>query len=163
MNYPNNLFVEFRVGRPRTCKTPQDLLKKFQDYTADRMAKPLIIAEEETASFTGSGGARNGSSRERRKDVPHPLSIADFCIYMGRNRDWWNKLPEEFFGVKKGISDYIEQYQLKGAQAGMFNANIVSRLLGLVDKKEVVGDAINIIVRSKEEKDKIDNIGGLGV
>jgi len=155
----DNLFVEFRAGRPRTCKTPQDLRKKFLDYLEDRRGRPLEEIETDNVIYKGE----NSQFREHRKDHPQLLSIADFCIYMGRNRCWWNELPEEFSIVKKDISDYLETYQLKGATAGVFNANIISRLLGLADKKEIVADGIQVIVNNKEEKGKIDNIGGLGI
>ena len=51
------------------------------------------------------------------------------------------------------------------ATAGVFNANIVSRLLGLADKKavEAAGEGITIVVKSEEEKDKLQNINELGV
>ena len=64
-------------------------------------------------------------------------------------------------GVKSHISTYIDNFQLKGASIGVFNANIVSRLLGLKDKTELSGGGIILKVETDEEtKDAI--MGGLG-
>lgn len=92
------------------------------------------------------------------------LSVADFCIYLGCSRNWWNELPDDFLGVKEYISTYIDNFQMKGAAVGVFNANIVSRLLGLADKKQVsAGEGVTIIVKDNEQKEKLENMGSLGV
>lgn len=156
----NELIVEFKIpkGRPRKY-SPSELLHKFQEYLDTRAGQNIHLKEEETANYSNG----TSSNRERSDVRLHPLSIADFCIFLGNCRNWWNELPEDFLGVKAYISDYLEAYQLKGAMVGAFNANIVSRLLGLTDKKEIVADGLQIIVNSQEEKGKIDNIDGLGI
>ena len=63
--------------------------------------------------------------------------------------------------VKEHISTYIDNFQLKGASIGVFNANIVSRLLGLKDKTEISGGGIILRVETDQEtKEMIE--GGLG-
>ena len=51
------------------------------------------------------------------------------------------------------------------AAAGIFKENIISRLLGLKDKKEVenTGEGWKIIVNSEEEKSKVEDIQNLDV
>lgn len=155
----NELFVPI-VGRPRKVATPQKLLDLFKGYVEDRMNRLLCFEEKESGQI-----GESGVKKTKTKVKHHPLSIGDFCVSLGNSRHWWNELPEEFLEVKRYIADWIFHYQLKGAESGEFNANIVARELGLADKKEVAasGDNINIIVKSPEEKDKIDNLGGLGI
>ena len=157
----NALFVPFNAGkrgRPRKY-TPAQLLQEFEKYVNDRMAHPLVIEETETGIV-----GKSPIDKTKRKVIPQLLSIGDFCIHLGTHRDWWNKLPEDFFGVKTHIGNFIEQYQLKGASAGVFNANIVARMLGLADKKEVTGangERFNIIVERKEDKEMFENFKNL--
>ena len=157
----DGLFVEFhpqKRGRPRKFK-PAELLDEFQNYIQDRMSNPIVETEEETGVV-----GKNSSAKTKEKSHPQLLSVADFCVYLGCSRNWWNELPDEYLGVKSHISTYIDNFQLKGASIGVFNANIVSRLLGLKDKTELTGgDGLTIVVKSQEEKDKLDNMGGLSI
>ena len=154
----DGLFVEFhpqKRGRPRKFK-PSDLLEEFQNYIQDRMSNPIVEKEEES----GYAG-QNSSAKTKEKSHPQLLSVADFCVFLGCSRNWWNELPDEFLGVKSHISTYIDNFQLKGASIGVFNANIVSRLLGLKDKTELSGGSILLKIETDEEtKDAI--MGGLG-
>ena len=157
----DGLFVEFhpqKRGRPRKFK-PAELLDEFQNYIQDRMSNPIVEKEEEIGVV-----GKNPSAKTKEKSHPQLLSVADFCVYLGCSRNWWNELPDEYLGVKSHISTYIDNFQLKGASIGVFNANIVSRLLGLKDKTELTGgDGLTIVVKSQEEKDKLDNMGGLSI
>lgn len=157
----DGLFVPFKakLGRPPKY-TPGELLKQFEKYIADRQASPIVIGKV-TEGQTGN----NGTYSETREPHPQLLSIGDFCVFLGTSRNWWNELGEDFLGVKDYIRTYIETFQLKGATAGIFNANIVARLLGLADKKEIqaTGDNMTIVVKSEEEKKKIEGIAELGV
>ena len=157
----DGLFVEFhpqKRGRPRKFK-PAELLDEFQNYIQDRMSNPIVEKEEEIGVV-----GKNSSAKTKEKSHPQLLSVADFCVYLGCSRNWWNELPDEYLGVKSHISTYIDNFQLKGASIGVFNANIVSRLLGLKDKTELTGgDGLTIVVKSQEEKDKLDNMGGLSI
>ena len=157
----SNLFVPFnpQIGRPRKY-SPKQLLAKFEEYINDRLNRPIIEQEDEYNRYDEHRGERN-----KKVVHPHLLSIGDFCIFLGCCRNWWNELPDEYLGVKRHISTYIEQYQIKGASAGLFNANIISRLLGLADKKDITsnGETIQAIVQSQEQKEKLDNIKDLDI
>lgn len=155
----DNLFVPFVAkGRPRKFATPSALLKAFENYLEDRKSRPLISLESESGKV---GESKIEKEKEKKKN--HPLSIVDFCVYLGCSRNWWNELPTDFLGVKNRISDYIFCYQLKGAETGIFNANIVARELGLADKKELTRESINIIVNSQEEKEKLEGMKDLQI
>lgn len=155
----DGLFVPI-VGRPRKIATPEKMMEIFKEYLEDRMSRPLISKEEESGMV-----GESSVEKEKKKAKSHPLSIGDFCIFCGCSREWWASLPEEFSQVKRYISNYIFHYQLKGAESGEFNANIVARELGLADKKQVetTGDNITIVVRSAEEKRKLDDMAKLGI
>ena len=153
----DGLFVEFhpqKKGRPRKFK-PAELLDQFEKYLQDRMSNPIIEKEEESG-YTGN----NGSAKTKEKSHPQLLSVADFCVFLGCSRNWWNELPDEFLGVKSHISTYIDNFQLKGASIGVFNANIVSRLLGLKDKTEFTGGGIILRVETDQETKELIE-GGL--
>lgn len=152
------LFVEFhpqKRGRPRKFK-PVELLDEFQNYIQDRMSHPIIEAESEN-----NRNDEHRGSKLKEKEHPQLLSIGDFCVYLGCSRNWWNELPDDFLGVKSHISTYIDNFQLKGAAVGVFNANIVSRLLGLKDKTEFSGGGIILRVETDQETKELIE-GGLG-
>lgn len=157
----DNLFVPFNPqrGRPRKY-TPSQLLGKFEEYLNDRLNRPIIEKETEYARHD-----EHRSEKESKVSHPQLLSIGDFCIFLGTYRAWWNQLPEDFSIVKHHIATYIEQYQVKGASIGVFNANIISRLLGLTDKKDITsnGETIQAIVQSEEQKQKLDTMQDLEI
>ena len=136
------LSVPFKpLGRPPKF-TPAELLEEFGKYVEERTGDPIIEEEVET---TISGKYSKAKTKEMRH--PQLLSIGDFCVYLGCARSWWLNLSDDFLIVKEQISAYIEQYQLKGASAGVFNGNIISRLLGLTEKTETTTQAsINVQV-----------------
>ena len=158
----SELFVPYKKhpgGRPRKFKRPKELEEAFVEYLGDREGRPLVYTETEKGDV-----GDNYISKKKEKIKSHPLSIADFCVYLGMCRNWWNELPDEFLGVKSRISDYIFCYQLKGAEVGEFNANIVARELGLADKKEVTaGEGFKIVVNSEEEKKKLESMKDLQI
>lgn len=154
----NELFVPI-VGRPRKVATPQKLLYLFKSYVEDRKSRPLRFEEKERGMV-----GESDISKTKTRTKHHPLSIGDFCVYLGNCRHWWNELPDDFLEVKRYIADWVFHYQLKGAETGEFNANIVARELGLAEKKQVdVGEGVTIVVKDKEQKDKLENLANLGV
>ena len=65
--------------------------------------------------------------------------------------------------VKDLIREFCEAYQKEMAAAGIFNSNIISRLLGLVDKQQQESRIENrIVVEDKDQADKIKTIGDIG-
>ena len=68
------------------------------------------------------------------------------------------KRGEEFSRVKSSIRTYCEDYQKEMASAEIFNANIISRLLGLADKQMVKNEEKIVIVNSQEEMDKLNRL-----
>ena len=154
----------FKLGRPLKYK-PDELLEKFAEYVTWAKEHPIPIVRKVTSTTTE--GKVYGSDTEEHK--PRLLSIGGFLVFIGAERSWWDNLNEgkrgeEFLRVKAIIREFCEDYQKEMASAEIFNANIISRLLGLADKKEVENMGTStIVVRSEEEKKKLENIGNLGV
>jgi len=58
---------------------------------------------------------------------------------------------KEFKGVIKRINQEMYADKIEGATVGIYNANIISRLLGLTDKKEETKKKEKIIVTVKDD------------
>lgn len=153
----------FRQGRPLHY-TPDELAEKFAEYVEWCEKHPITITE------TSKG--RNGDSDFARDEVytkPRLISIDGFLNYIGEIVSWWemldkNKDGQAFLSVKTRIRAYCEHYQKNMASAGIFKENIISRLLGLSDKKELTSkEPFNLVVNSQEEKKKIENIKELDI
>ena len=163
----NNAYPPFRdpyksVGRP-LHHTPEELAGEFAKYVDWCRENPIEI-KRTTTGCTGE----TPFDREEVETKPRLVSIGGFLVWIGEDARWYSELEkgkegERFSKVKAYIREYCENYQKEMASANIFNANIISRLLGLADKKEVAVDAPTIVVKSEEEKGKIENIGGLGV
>jgi hypothetical protein len=64
-------------------------------------------------------------------------------LYCDANENWWNQFKkaehEGFSWIITRIEEIIRTLKYEGAVVGAFNANIISRDLGLADKKEHSG------------------------
>ena len=153
----------YQLGRPLKYK-PDELLVKFRDYIKWAKEHPIPIVRKVTNTTTK--GDTYGSDSVENK--PRLLSIEGFLVHIGADRNWWDHLDsgkrgEEFLRVKAIIRDFCIGYQKEMASADIFNANIVSRLLGLADKKDITsgGDKFKIVVESKEDKEMFENFKNL--
>lgn len=161
-----NIYPPFRytLGRPLKYQ-PTELLEKFREYVAWAKDNPIIV-KQRTVNTTTQGKTY---SSEAVIEKPRLVSISGFLVHLGATREWWDSLDrgkrgEEFSRVKSFVRGYCETYQKEMASNELFNANIISRLLGLADKKEVKAEgASTIVVKSEEEKKKLENLGSLGV
>jgi hypothetical protein len=158
-------FVYHEVGRPLKYK-PDELLKKFVEYI--QWAKEHPIENVYQTSGTSYTGDSYGNTNKNLK--PRLISIGGFLVFIGQTESWWKNLEEgkraeEFLKVKEKIKNYCESYQKEMAAAGIFKENIISRLLGLKDKKEVenTGEGFKIIVNSEEEKQKLESMKDLTI
>lgn len=133
----NNRFWKLRAkhGRDKVFETPQSLLETAYQFFEDCEQNPL---HEEKVFGTG-----------KRMKVSHQraFTLAGLCVYAGVNTRYFNDFKEGLKGKtdeqSKGFSDVIHYIQdimfsqkFSGAAVGLFNANIISRDLGLIDKKD---------------------------
>lgn len=75
----------------------------------------------------------------RKSDTPYTLS--GFCIYCDATRVWWTEFRKaaspDFLTVIARIEEIMFTQKFEGATVGAFNANIISRDLGLIEKSEM--------------------------
>lgn len=157
MGIPLKPFINPLAGRPLHF-TPKQLAEKFEEYV--KWSEENVIEIGERQKGIASGGYVDKTTTNYKQRL---ISVHGFLVFIGKSKRWWTELSDgkqgdKFSTLKDSITSYCEDYQKEMAAAGIFNANIISRLLGLADKKELTGEAINIIVNSPEEKEKLESM-----
>lgn len=165
MEYDVYMPFNYKLGRPLKYK-PDELLEKFQEYVTWAKEHPIPIVKN-VKNTTTKGDSYSSDATEHK---PRLVSIGGFLVFLGAVREWWDSLDrgkrgEEFSRVKSFIRNYCEDYQKEMASAEIFNANIISRLLGLADKKDITsdGEKLTIVVESKDEAKKLENLKDLDI
>lgn len=122
-------------GRNREFQSAGELWEKSCEYFQWVVDNPLM--EAKAMSFKGESWIES---------VPkmRTMSIKGLCLFLGVNEKYFNDFvsnlkddDDDFSEVITTIKDIIHQYKLEGATADLLNANIISRELGLIDKKEI--------------------------
>ncbi len=130
-------------GRDRVIADPKMLSESSDEYFQWCLDNPVIEVD-----FRGKDLVRI--------EIPHPRAfkkeeLARFCgLAQWRSIEELRPISHDFSQVITRIEGIIRDQKYTYAVVGMFNSNIVSRDLGLVDKKE------NAIIdkMSEEERDK---------
>lgn len=140
--------VEF-PGRPKIY-TPETLWDKFIAY----------MEYNTNVSWPREDFIKSGPDAGRKVtiDIPNPPSIKAFCIFSGITEDTFRNYGKNdiaFLAVWHVVRDTIQDIQIGGAATNLFNANIVARWAGLVDKKEV---DIKTEMSDDEREDTIKSI-----
>ncbi len=148
-----NAFWKFRSkhGRNKLFDSPQLLWEEACKYFEWCCDNPL------EKSIPVKAGPEFGKSV--RVELERPFTLVGLCSYLGCSENYFrnfksnNKSAEGFMAVIDQIKQIIEVQQFERAAVGIFNANIISRMLGLVDKKEVKKESIKklAIVRKDGE------------
>ena len=157
MGVPLKPFINPLVGRPLHF-TPKQLAEKFEEYVKWCEANVMEF-EERQKGLQGNGYVDKTTKNYKLRLI----SVHGFLVFIGKTKRWWSQLSEgkqgeKFSYLKESITEYCEDYQKELAASGHYNANIISRLLGLADKKELTGESINIIVNSQEEKEELEGM-----
>lgn len=137
--------LRIRKGQERMFTDPQALLIEFEKYVNWANDNPIIVSEKSTSQ--GFAGLT---------EVPYrrPITIGAFCIVIGCNEDYLRNFrndvkkkiaPEAFGPVIDEIYLYVDEQLFEGATVNQFNANIISRKLGLIDRSDVTtkGDSVS--------------------
>lgn len=123
-----------RHGREKLFKTPELLLEAAQEYFQWCDHNPWISIKEGT---TPKGGT------SEKKYSQRPYTLSGLCHYLNCSESYFRKFEDnnqdsdDFITVIEDIKTIIETQQFEGAIVGAFNANIISRKLGLSDKKDI--------------------------
>lgn len=133
-----NNFWEARAkhGRDEIFEDPEILWEESIGYFIWVKENPL-----QEQDWVGKDG------NEVSKDKMRAMSIAGLCLYLGVNSRYFYDLEDRIKGKKDQrskdfshvitrIKDTLNSQKFEGAAAGLLNANIISRDLGLVDKTQ---------------------------
>lgn len=118
-------------GRP-VSYTPEALWDKFLEY----MDYNKTVSWDKDDFIKSGPGAGTIVSIS----IPNPPSIRGFCVFAGISEDTfrnYSKMGTEYLVVWHASRDIILEIQISGAATNTFNANIVARWAGLIDKKEL--------------------------
>ncbi|MEY2738676.1 MAG: hypothetical protein RL259_585 [Bacteroidota bacterium] len=123
-------------GNPLNPKkyTPEELWQKSCEYFCWCNENPIYKNE----------AIKGGDMAGTIIDIPmqRPLSIEGLCIYLNISDETFKNYEkkegyETFFGVCSHIRKIIDTQHFEGGMVGIFNANIVTRKLGLAEKSEL--------------------------
>lgn len=121
--------VKNPTGRPTTY-TPATLWKKACKYFEWVGKNPIKIKK------SLSTGARVTTEK------PRPMTEIAFCLFAGIDQSTFYRYKtaeehKDFCKVCEAISQIIYSQKFEGAAVDLFNASIIARDLGLVDKKKL--------------------------
>lgn len=119
-------------GRKPVFATPDDLEAACLEYFAWVEDNPL----HEAQAFAYQGTVKIEAIAKMRA-----MTLAGLCIFLDIDRKTWALYAErdDFIPVTTQVDDIIRTQKFAGAAAGLLNANIIARDLGLADKSELTG------------------------
>lgn len=126
--------VAGKGGREKAFESPEALWKAYVEYSDWNEANPW----QEAKLVPGKNG-------HELKDVPlkRVKTVTAFCEYVGVTSSYFRafksqerKDKDAFITVINAIEDSITNQKFSGAVSGFFNASIISRDLGMVEKIE---------------------------
>ncbi|MGR9413160.1 DNA-packaging protein [Rhizobium leguminosarum] len=133
-------------GRNPIFATPDQLWKGCSEYFEWVEKNPL----QESQAF-----AYQGEVKIQQIPKMRAMTITGLCIFLDIATVTWNeyRTKEGFSNVTTRAEDIIRSQKFEGASAGLLNANIIARDLGLADKNELTGkggDPVQIIISSQD-------------
>lgn len=132
-------------GKKPTFETPEALESACYEYFQWIEDNPLRAAE--LVKYQGKG-------KVKTVPVMRAMTESGLCIFLDISTDTWRnyKSKVDYLEVTNKVVDVIYNQKFAGAAAGLLNANIIARDLGLTDKQEIQ-QAVSI---TKIEKTVID-------
>lgn len=121
-------FLIRNIGRPLVWETPSAMLSSFEDYISWCEDNPCEVIE-----YNGKDAIQCVLPKQRITTI---LGFCRFCGTMPNIFDVYSK-KDVFKEVVSYVRAYMSGLNVEGAGAGLINFNIVSRIEGLVDKKQV--------------------------
>jgi hypothetical protein len=122
-------------GRDKLFSTPELLWEAAEEYFNWIDSHPLYKAE---AIMSGKE-----AGKIIKIPVGRPYTLSGLLVYIDASQEFWREFKkaghEGFFGVISTIEKIMYTQKFEGAAIGAFNGNIISRDLGLAEKKELTG------------------------
>lgn len=120
-------------GRDALFTSPEKLWQAACEYFEWCEDNPLLSTE-----YLGK------DAEERQIPKMRPFTLTGLCLYLDCNSVYFQHFKETETGKKEDfrnvitrIEETIYTQKFSGAAAGFLNANIISRDLGLIDKKDL--------------------------
>ena len=137
------------LGKPRLYPTPTDLWKACKPYFEWIDENPIL----KTSTTTSAKGTFHNE-----EPLQKPYNWMGLYVFLGVCDLDGYKEKEEYSAIYTHIGNIIRNQKFEGATAGIFNANIIARDLGLKDSSDItsMGKQINItpIEFTKDNSDK---------
>jgi hypothetical protein len=120
------------MAKHKYIETPEILWQHFEEYKKETKSKPFLVKD-------WVGKDANQVHREKER----PLTDKGFYNYCRRKvgcvRQYFDnqdKLYDEYIAICRAIKEEIDQDQIEGGMAGIYNPSITQRLNGLVEKTQ---------------------------
>lgn len=121
-------------GRDRIFKSPEKLWESACEYFKWVDENPLTKAIIHQGAVTGT------------ENLMRAMTVKGLCIFLGVNSKYFNdfnasldltkEIDRDFSEVSIRIREIIDSQKFEGASAGLLNASIIGRDLGLTEKQE---------------------------
>lgn len=123
-----------KVGRPRLFSRPIDLKNACDEYFTWCIDNPLMEIDY-----------RGKDADQVSLPHPRPFTLSGLMVYLGTSEKYWQwfrhdmeaKNNTEFLYIITHVEQTIRTQKYEYAATGFFNANIISRDLGLIDKTDI--------------------------
>lgn len=121
----------------RIFDTPEIMAEKAQAYFDWVEANPIV--EKRVAQYLGE-------QVDLKVDKMRPMSVKGMCQYIGMTVTSWQRYrkKEGYQDMAEAIEGVIYTQKFEGAAAGLFNAMIVARDLGLREHTDVTSDGAGV-------------------
>ena len=118
------------IGKPPAFSSPEEMAMRAYEYF--EWCGEKVMLEEKVSFFQGDPSSAFVAHKR-------PMTQAGLCIFLGVGVSTWHdyKKKPAYSEVIKDIESVMFEQKFSGAAIGLFNANIISRELGLADKQEV--------------------------
>jgi DNA-packaging protein gp3 len=129
-----NKFWEARSshGRQPIFKKPEALWTACCEYFEWIEQNPLYEAK----AFASGGDVTIENLPKMRA-----MTVGSLCIFLDISPETWRdyRSRQDFVGIVGQVDEIIRTQKFQGASAGLLNANIIARDLGLADRSEHTG------------------------
>lgn len=138
----NNFWeIASKHGRDKLFATPELMWEAACEYFQWCIENPLMMTESKVIS-----SGNNQGSEIAFCEVPkiRPFTLHGLCSYLNCSTGYFRTFkstikPENkvFLAVIEKIEETVYNQKFSGAAAGFLNANLISRDLGLAEKREI--------------------------
>lgn len=151
-------------GRDFLFENPERLLKEIERYFNWVDAHPWFMVE----------AIKSGDNAGKLIKIPRarPYTLSGLCIYLNASESWWRNfrsnvdLSQDFLSIISRAEEVIRTNKFEGAAVGAFNANLMSRDLGMAEKvdsrnvdkdgNDVTPPSVIQIVQQKADSDELE-------